>query len=140
MLRTKSQRRKLCPKCPVARVADLFGDSCSLLIMRDLLKGMRRFGELEESLGGMSPRTLTKKLRKLESEGFIKRRGYGEPRLERLCVPTGQVELSCASGGNRTPALCLGSTCSATKLHSHVWEVYPVGIAKQFPAGQSFYH
>src|SRR4030067_430834 len=84
MLRTKSQRRKLCPKCPVARVADLFGDSCSLLIMRDLLKGMRRFGELEESLGGMSPRTLTKKLRRLESEGVIRRRGYRRhpPRVE----------------------------------------------------------
>ena len=84
MLRTKSQRRKLCPECPVARVADLFGDSCSLLIMRDLLKGMRRFGELEESLGGMSPRTLTKKLRRLESEGFIRRREYRRhpPRVE----------------------------------------------------------
>lgn len=79
MLRTKSQRRKLCPSCPVARVADLFGDSCSLLIMRDLIEKPRRFGELEDSLGGMSPRTLTKNLRRLEKDGLIARRRFRKP-------------------------------------------------------------
>lgn len=76
MLRTGSQRRKLCPECPVARVADLIGDPCSLLIMRDLLERSRKFSELEESLGGMSPRTLTRKLRILEKEKLIARREY----------------------------------------------------------------
>lgn len=79
MLRTKSQRRKLCPSCPVARVADLLGDPCSLLIMRDLMKESRRFGELEDSLGGMSPRTLTNALKRLEKGGFIVHKRFVRP-------------------------------------------------------------
>src|SRR3989344_7818713 len=79
MLRTKSQRKKLCADCPVARVVDLLGDPCSLLVMRDLLKKPRRFGELEDSLGGMSPRTLTNALKRLEKEGFITRRHFVKP-------------------------------------------------------------
>lgn len=79
MLRTRSQRAKLCTNCPVARVADLLGDPCTLLIMRDLVKKPRRFGELEDSLGGMSPRTLTNKLQSLEKEGFITRKHFTKP-------------------------------------------------------------
>ena len=76
MLRTKSQRAKLCKDCPEARVADALGDSCSLLVMRDLLLRPRKFGELEDSLGGMSPRTLTQKLAALQKEGLITKRTY----------------------------------------------------------------
>jgi len=79
MLRTGSQRSKLCPRCPVARVADLLGDTCTLLIIRDLLEKPRRFGELEDSLGGMSPRTLTNKLKTLEKEKLIIRRSFTKP-------------------------------------------------------------
>src|SRR3989338_3656317 len=79
MLRTRSQRKKLCGECPVARVADLVGDPCSLLIIRDLLKSPRRFGELEDSLGGMSPRTLASKLKKLEKERLVVRRSFTKP-------------------------------------------------------------
>jgi len=75
MLRTKSQRRKLCPACPVARVADLLGDTCSLLIIRDVIEKPRRFGALQESLSGISTRTLTSKLRQLEKEGLLGRKG-----------------------------------------------------------------
>jgi len=79
MLRTGSQRRKLCPKCPVARVADMFGDPCSLLVMRDLLIRPRRFRDLEDSLGGTSPRTLAKILRRLEKDGFVARKHFKKP-------------------------------------------------------------
>jgi len=72
MLRTPAQRKALCPECPVARVADLVGDTQSILIIRDLLAGSKRFGELAESLK-MSTRTLTLKLRGLEKCGFIRR-------------------------------------------------------------------
>ncbi|QQG38350.1 MAG: helix-turn-helix transcriptional regulator [Candidatus Kaiserbacteria bacterium] len=72
MLRTKKQREDLCADCPVARVADLLGDACSLLVVRDLLDGPRRFGHLDESLG-MSTRTLTKTLRRLERRGLVAR-------------------------------------------------------------------
>ncbi len=78
MLRTKSQRKKLCPECPVARVADLLGDACSLLIMRDLMEKPQRFGEFEDSLG-MSPRTLTNTLKRLEKEKFIARKHFTKP-------------------------------------------------------------
>ncbi|PIR82480.1 transcriptional regulator [Candidatus Kaiserbacteria bacterium CG10_big_fil_rev_8_21_14_0_10_59_10] len=79
MLRTKSQRNTLCRKCPVARVADTFGDPCALLIMHNLLGAPRRFGELEDLLGGISPRTLTKTLRRLEAKGFITRTHFKKP-------------------------------------------------------------
>lgn len=74
MLRTTQQRKVLCASCPVARVADLLGDSCSILIVRDLLEHPHRFGELQDSLTGVSSRTLTKKLKFLEHEGLIRRR------------------------------------------------------------------
>src|SRR3989344_8371026 len=79
MLRTKSQRAKLCPSCPVARVADLLGDPCSLLIVRDLIDKPRRFGELEDSLGGMSTRTLTRALRRLDKDGLVVRKCFAKP-------------------------------------------------------------
>ncbi len=73
MLRTRRQRRILCRTCPVARVADLVGDSISLLILRDLLVRSRRFGDFELSFQGVSTRTLAKKLKTLETEGLITR-------------------------------------------------------------------
>jgi len=76
MLRTARQRKELCKECPVARVADLLGDSCSLLIVRDLMEKPRRFGDLQESLSGISTRTLTNKLRQLEADALIKKSGF----------------------------------------------------------------
>lgn len=84
MLRTAQQRKTLCRSCPVARVADLLGDSCSLLILRDLLIKPRRFCDLQDSLAGISTRTLTNKLKRLEKEGLIRRKEFDEhpPRTE----------------------------------------------------------
>lgn len=73
MLRTREQRANLCGTCPIAKVADIVGDPCSLLIVRDLLEGPRRFGDLDESLH-MSTRTLTKTLRRLSDLGLIERK------------------------------------------------------------------
>ena len=73
MLRTQKQRDELCSACPIAKVADIIGDPCSLLILRDLMDSPRRFGNLDESLG-MSTRTITKTLRRLEQCGFIRRK------------------------------------------------------------------
>lgn len=69
-LRTEKQRKELCKTCPVAKVADIVGDPCSLLVLRDLLTGPRRFGELDESLH-MSTRTLSKTLQRLMECNFI---------------------------------------------------------------------
>lgn len=73
MLRTSHQRAVLCRSCPVAKVADLVGDSVSILILRDLLVKPRRFTNLELSLAGVSSRTITLKLKKLEREGLVSR-------------------------------------------------------------------
>jgi len=72
MLRTAAQRKKLCRECPVARVADLLGDSVSLIIIRDLLSAPRRFGELAGALEGVSSRTLTLKLARLQKSGLVR--------------------------------------------------------------------
>ena len=79
MLRTAQQRKTLCSACPVARVADLLGDSCSLLILRDLLESPRRFSDLQNSLSGISTRTLSNKLKRLEGEKLVQRKDFTEP-------------------------------------------------------------
>ena len=56
--------------CPIGKVVDLLGDSCSILILRDLLEGPKRYSELGTSLSASS-RTLVKKLKHLEREGLI---------------------------------------------------------------------
>lgn len=76
MLRTSHQRKTLCRDCPVARVADLVGDSCSLLILRDLLERPQRFGDLQISLAGVSSRTLSNKLKRLEKEKLVQRKQF----------------------------------------------------------------
>lgn len=90
MLRTAQQRKELCRTCPIAKAADIIGDPCSLLVLRDLIDDPRRFGELDESLG-MSTRTLTKTLRRLEKQGLIKRKAMRSlpPRVEYSVTPKG---------------------------------------------------
>lgn len=80
--------------CPVARAAQLLGDRWTLVILRDLATGCRRFGELEASTG-MSPRVLSGRLRALESEGLLQRRQYPEipPRVEYTLTEKGRAAL-----------------------------------------------
>lgn len=73
MLRTKEQEKELCGNCPMARTAHIVGDTCVLLIVRDLMGGPKRFGELGASLTGISTRTLTIKLKMLVEKGIIER-------------------------------------------------------------------
>ena len=70
--------------CPVCRTADVVCGKWTLLIIRDLADGRSRFCELERSLAGISPRTLSLRLRALEEEGIVERRTYPEvpPRVE----------------------------------------------------------
>lgn len=69
--------------CPIATMTALIGDHCTVLIVRDLLIGPKRFKELEHSLE-ISTRTLTIKLQKLEEEGMIIKKRFDEmpPRVE----------------------------------------------------------
>ena len=59
------------PDCPVCRTAEIVCGKWTLLIVRDLSEGRSRFCELERSLGGISPRTLSLRLRALEEEGIV---------------------------------------------------------------------
>ena len=70
--------------CPIERTATLIGDRWTPLIVRDLATGCRRFGELQRSLGGISPKTLSDRLRRLEEAGVITRACFAEmpPRVE----------------------------------------------------------
>ncbi len=70
--------------CPVARTAELIGNKWTPLIIRDLVKGEKRFSELERSLHGISPKTLSERLKKLEDAQVVNRKCYAEvpPRVE----------------------------------------------------------
>jgi DNA-binding HxlR family transcriptional regulator len=70
--------------CPVCATADLVCAKWTILVIRDLAAGHSRFCELERSLAGISPRTLSLRLRALEEHGIVERRTYPEvpPRVE----------------------------------------------------------
>jgi len=63
--------------CPITKVAELLSDTWTMLIMRALTEGPKRFCELEEWLGGISTRTLTLKLGKLKKQGLVEKREDG---------------------------------------------------------------
>lgn len=72
------------PACPVETTLMLIGDKWKVLILRDLLTGTKRFGELRKSLGSVSQKVLTAQLRSMENNGLITRKAYPEvpPRVE----------------------------------------------------------
>ncbi len=77
--------------CPVATTINLIGNKWKLLIIRDLLGGTKRFGELRKSLTGISQRVLTENLRDLEKDGLLNRKVFAEvpPRVEYSLNQTG---------------------------------------------------
>lgn len=79
--------------CPVARTAELIGNKWTPLILRDLSAGERRFSQLERSLGGISPKTLSERLKRLEEADVLTRRCYPEvpPRVEYTLTPKGHA-------------------------------------------------
>ena len=72
------------PACPVETTLTLIGDKWKVLILRDLLPGTKRFGELGKSIGTVSQKVLTTQLRQMEQSGLIIRTVYAEvpPRVE----------------------------------------------------------
>jgi DNA-binding HxlR family transcriptional regulator len=79
--------------CPVCHTAEIISGKWTLLLIRDLADGRCRFCELERSLEGISPRTLSLRLRALEAEGIVERRTYPEvpPRVEYTLTPKGEA-------------------------------------------------
>ena len=72
------------PACPVETTLTLIGDKWKVLILRDLLPGTKRFGELKKSIGSVSQKVLTAQLRDMEAKGLVHRQVYAEvpPRVE----------------------------------------------------------
>ncbi|MDP3956927.1 MAG: helix-turn-helix domain-containing protein [bacterium] len=66
------------PSCPVEKTLAIIGKKWAVLIIRDLLHGKKRFGELLVSLSGISPRTLSARLDELERSGVIKKKVFRE--------------------------------------------------------------
>lgn len=76
--------KKDLPACPVETTLSLIGDKWKVLIIRDLLTGTKRFGELKKSVGSISQKVLTQNLRRMEQDGLVNRKVYAEvpPRVE----------------------------------------------------------
>ena len=80
-------------QCPVCRTAQVVCGKWTLLVIRDLAEGSSRFCELERSLEGISPRTLSLRLRALEEEGIVERHTFPEvpPRVEYALTEKGEA-------------------------------------------------
>ncbi len=72
------------PNCPVETTLTLIGDKWKVLILRDLMLGTKRFGELKKSIGSVSQKVLTAQLRDMEESGLVSRKVYAEvpPRVD----------------------------------------------------------
>ena len=81
--------------CGVAAAAAIIGAKWTALLVHDLSEGPRRFSELEHSCAGISPRTLSERLRALEDEGIVERHSYAEspPRVEYELTEKGEALL-----------------------------------------------
>ena len=79
--------------CPVCRTSEIISGKWTLLIIRDLADSSLRFCQLERSLEGISPRTLSLRLRGLEEQGIVERRTYPEvpPRVEYVLTDKGRA-------------------------------------------------
>ena len=78
------EEKKPLPACPVETTLTLISDRWKVLILRDLMEGTRRFGELKKSIGQVTQKVLTANLRDMEEKGLLTRKVYAEvpPRVE----------------------------------------------------------
>lgn len=80
-------------RCPVASSLDVVGDRWTLLVVRDLLRGQRRFSDLQRTVEGIPSSVLSERLKLLEREGIVERRFYSDhpPRAEYLLTAKGHA-------------------------------------------------
>ena len=81
-----------CPACPVETTLTLISDKWKVLILRDLMPGTKRFGELNKSIGTVTQKVLTAQLRQMEASGLLTRTVYAEvpPRVEYTLTDLGR--------------------------------------------------
>lgn len=100
--------------CPVCMTAEIVCGKWTLLLIRDLSEGRSRFCELERSLQGISPRTLSLRLRALEEEGIVERDTYPEvpPRVEYQLTEKGNALLPLIDSMREYGTRWLGAHCA----------------------------
>src|SRR5438045_7797040 len=100
--------------CPVCATAEVVCGKWTLLVIRDLAEGRSRFCELERSLHGISPRTLSLRLRALEEEGIVERQTYAEvpPRVEYTLTAKGRALIPIVEGMRDYGERWLGAECA----------------------------
>lgn len=83
--------KKDLPACPVETTLSMIGEKWKVLILRDLMDGKKRFGELKKSIGSVSQKVLTANLRDMEACGLVHRQVFAEvpPRVEYSLTDTG---------------------------------------------------
>jgi DNA-binding HxlR family transcriptional regulator len=111
-------RRVTDETCPVCATADIICGKWTILVIRDLAEGRTRFCELERSLEGISPRTLSLRLRALEEQGIVERHTYPEvpPRVEYSLTEKGHALLPLIEDMRRYGREWLGACGSSTKV------------------------
>ena len=82
--------KKQLPECPVEVTLTMISDKWKVLILRDLLNGTKRFGELKKSIGSITQKVLTSNLRSMEADGLLTRKVYAEvpPKVEYTLTET----------------------------------------------------
>jgi len=100
--------------CPVCATADIICGKWTILVIRDLAEQRSRFCELERSLTGISPRTLSLRLRALEEEGIVRRTTYAEvpPRVEYALTEKGEALLPIIESMRDYGEMWLGAECA----------------------------
>jgi DNA-binding HxlR family transcriptional regulator len=113
--------------CPVCACAEIISGKWTLLVIRDLADGSRRFCELERSLEGISPRTLSLRLRSLEEQGVVERHTYPEvpPRVEYALTAKGLALLPLIEDMRAYGREWLGGSCA----EQQVSEPEPAAVA-----------
>jgi DNA-binding HxlR family transcriptional regulator len=101
--------------CPVCRTADIVCGKWTLLLVRELFEGCSRFCELERSLQGISPRTLSLRLRALEEEGIVERHTFPAlpPRVEYALTEKGLALIPLIEDMRAYGLQWLGAECAA---------------------------
>jgi DNA-binding HxlR family transcriptional regulator len=104
--------------CPVCRTAEIVCGKWTLLVIRDLADGRSRFCQLERSLAGISPRTLSLRLRALEEEGVVERQTFPEvpPRVEYVLTDKGRALVPLIEDMRTYGRQWLGTECDDDEL------------------------
>jgi DNA-binding HxlR family transcriptional regulator len=116
--------------CPVCRTAEIVCAKWTLLLIRDLAAGRSRFCELERSLEGISPRTLSLRLRALEEEGIVERQTFPEvpPRVEYALTDKGAALLPIIEDMRIYGERWIVQGCE-DRVRSAIFPAVPAGVA-----------